>query len=142
MFPIMTACKQYNPSMKETGFTLLEIMVSLVIISVVMVSLFRIQAGSLDLATSSRFKGMAFYMAARQLVQIEQNPLEVGVFSGEFDGDFGLYKWTCTISDFEGFDSDLISRPGERGLKKLEIQIAGPDDRNIYELTTYRYAGD
>ncbi len=143
MYHIRPACKHPISPVTACGFTLLEIMVSLVIISVVLVSLLRVQAGSIDLAAAGRFKHTAAFLAATQLGVIEQDLANQTQLSGEFEGDFSRYKWSCEISDVSISDEVLFSQSQTEDavLKKIDLRITGAGSNQIYDVVTYRYTG-
>lgn len=137
----MTACNRDFSHQAPAGFTLLEVMVSLTIVAVLLVSLFRMQAVSIDIAVSSHFKQTAPLLAVRPLSMIDQDLEDTTELSGRFDGLYEGYEWTCRISDAPFEESGLISADVARKLKRLDIRVTGPGGTGVFELTTYRYAG-
>jgi len=120
------------------GFTLLEIMVSIAIIAVVFVSLFKMQARNITLAEAERFYSDSFLLARKIAAEAESDLSDTGTTTGDFTGEFDHFNWTCTTRDSEVL---LESMDGEQGrlLKRLTIEIAKGDDHSI-EFHTWRYA--
>lgn len=71
------------------GFTLLEVMVSMVLIATALLAIFRLQAQNLDIQSESQFMTMARLLAQERLSRIAGNPEEFS--EGRSDGDFGQY---------------------------------------------------
>lgn len=121
------------------GFTLLEIMVSLTIISIVFVSLFKLQSSTIRLAEYGKFQSAATLLA-RQAVTMTERDLEQGsTLSGDFGEAFPGYLWQARISDYHSFDSTIIPEKTAERLKRIDIEILYGD--NIFTATTWRYLG-
>jgi len=69
------------------GFTLLEVMVSMVLISIALLAIFQLQAQNLDIQSESQFMTAARLLAQERLSWIAANPEELK--EGRSDGDFG-----------------------------------------------------
>ena len=138
--PLPSLGESYHGGPEEDGFTLMEVMVSMAIIAIVLVSLFRIQSGSLDLAGTSRFWNTALFLAQRQLAVIEKTPVEQMPDSGEFDEPYQSFTWTCTQSETEDFDEELIPDNTSGRLMKIELDISQESSGRTYHVETFRFA--
>lgn len=98
--------------MRNEGFSLLEVLVALTIISTALVAVFRLQAQSLDLQAEAKF-----YTVAEQLAQgrldgiLAQNQLRIGTETGDFGQEFSgyTYRTEITSSATEGLNRVQVS---------------------------------
>ncbi len=114
----------------QRGFTLLEVMVSVTIIGIALVSLIGSQSQSVSIAASSRFETTASLLARQKLTELALAGFEeLRSAEGDFGDDFPGYSWTVEVRDLgvddtgiEGSDDmlrsvDLIISTGlEEGL--------------------------
>ncbi len=131
-----SACK---PSMVRTieGFTLLEIMVSLSIVAIVFVSLFKMQSSSILLAGYGKFHSTAPFLARQTITRIEGDLADDSDLSGDFGDSFPGYQWSARITDYQTFDSAIIPESAAERLKRVEIDIL--QGENQFTLNTWRY---
>jgi len=121
------------------GFTLLEIMISVSIIAIVFVSLFRMQSGTIDLAQGGKFNSMAPFLARKLLVDIEQDLTDRSEFAGNFGENYPGYEWVCKITtSFDGLD--FLSETSHGNLKKIYLEISEKNRQKAYKITTWRFA--
>lgn len=122
------------------GFTLLEIMISVSIIALVFVSLFRMLAGTTDLALSGKFNSIAPFLARQLLADMERDIANWSEFEGDFGENYPGYEWSCKISD-GSFDSlEFLSDTSFESLKKIDLTILGMNKQKVYKITTWRVA--
>ena len=90
-----------------SGFTLLEVMVSLAIIAIVFVSVLRLQGQTISMNETTRFYAVAPFLAQQKMSEITADPSS---FSGSQSGDFGEdapgYGWNAKVDDFPITDPD------------------------------------
>ena len=121
------------------GFTLLEVMVSISIISIVFVTLFKMQSGTVDLAAASKFQTMAPGLANKVLATLEDDLLDEAESRGDFEKPFQEIRWQTRVSDVPLADIlDFLGPQTEDRFKKVEVMIAGPKEDQTYTLTTWR----
>lgn len=103
-------------SKNEKGFTLLEVMVALFIISIVLVALLKMEVNSISLATRTSITFQSLVIATRELDELISKK-----FSGEYEkpGDPFSIKAKSELTSKSGFPLDRL---------KLEV---------IYEDKTY-----
>ncbi len=124
----------------RAGFTLIEVMVAMAIIATVMVSLFRMQSGTISLAGADEFQTAARFLAARALTSIELS-IDDPPDKGEFEGAFKGYEWSCEIVDVSFQPSDIMPDSDKAGeFKKIELTITRTLGNRSYHVETYRYA--
>ena len=122
----------------QDGFTLMEILVSLAVLAIVMLSLFRLHSSSLELAESAGSKRQFPLLARQVLAGVQTGDAAMASGSGELFLDGDRFEWSCTV-DETGFAEPIpISAPQARRLKKLVVTITDPAGRSR-TLTTWRY---
>jgi general secretion pathway protein I len=121
------------------GFTLLEVMVSVAILSIVLVSVYKLHSQSLTLNTEARFYTQAPMLAQSKLSEMEAN--SESVFSSDF-GDFGEnfpgYAWKVEVEEIG------IESLGEvsQDFKKIDVTVSYNENEFVYALRTYRIVRD
>jgi general secretion pathway protein I len=121
------------------GFTLLEVMVALAVMSIVLVSVYRMHSQSLAMNTAARFYTQAPMLAQSKMVEIEA--LSSSAFpadSGEFGEEFPGYSWKASIADVA---SEILGEVAE-DLKRIDITVSYNDDQFSYSLRTYQFNRD
>ncbi len=121
----------------QRGFTLLEIMVSMAVLGLVLVTLFKLQSTTMGAAGAGKFYSIAPWLAKEQLAVLLQEEPTTG--SGVFEGPFKGYEWSCEIEN-QVFDEDT-ALPGLKAgsLKKINLEITHPAGGRQYKMTTWRY---
>ena len=121
------------------GFTLLEVMVALAVMSIVLVSVYRMHSQSLAMNTAAQFYTQAPMLAQSKMVEIEA--LSSGGFpedSGDFGEEFPGYSWKASIVDVS---SEVLGEAAE-DLKRFDITVSLHDDQFVYNLRAYRFQRD
>ncbi len=121
------------------GFTLLEVMIALAVMSIVLVSVYRMHSQSLAMNTAARFYTQAPMLAQSKMVEIEA--LSSSAFpadSGEFGEEFPGYSWKASIADVA---SEILGEVAE-DLKRIDITVSYNDDQFSYSLRTYQFNRD
>lgn len=125
---------------RKEGFTLLEVMISVSIIALVFVSLFRMQSGTISLAQTGQFNTIAPILAAQLIARIEQDVKNWSQSDGDFGESHPGITWACEIFDISLDALDFIREESADSLKKIHIKITGPGEQTPYEVTTWRIA--
>lgn len=121
------------------GFTLLEIMVSISIIAIVLVAVYRMHTQTISMNTSVKFYTTASLMAHGKMAELEiTTPNELTNDSGDFGEEFPGYRWNLSIEDIE---SNFLGTTA-RDLKKIDVTISFNNDELTYNLRKYRFVGD
>ena len=134
----MTVFNPHIPPLNSKGFTLIEVMVSILVLATVLVTLFRLQSSTITLAGSGNFYSLAPFLARQQLSAL----VPVGnpeTLSGEFGQEFAGYGWSCQINNADFDALSLISEPQFENFKRIHLEITSPDKKKVYKITTWRY---
>ena len=118
------------------GFTLLEVMVALAVMSIVLVSVYRMHSQSLAMNTAARFYTQAPMLAQSKMAELEA--LSSSAFpedSGDFGEEFPGYSWQASTADI---NSEILGEVAE-DLKRIDIKVSLNEDQFVYNLRTYRF---
>ena len=135
-----TAFRQKTKN-RSKGFTLFEVMISVAIIAIIFLSLFRLQAGTIDLATTGKFNTLAPILANDLLSKIERNISEWSDTQGDFGDEYPGFSWSCSFFDVFSHLEDNINEDNQNKLKKIELNITGPDKKS-YKIVTLRHTSE
>jgi len=118
------------------GFTLLEVMVALSIISIVVTAVFGLQSQTVVLNTNVQFDTKAPFLAQFKIAEIiadisNQSEDQAGDFSDEFSG----YAWRSSVKDIES-ESETIGSFAEK-MKRIDVSVTFNEEEFVYTLTTY-----
>jgi general secretion pathway protein I len=121
----------------STGFTLVEILVCLAVLSLVLLAVYRLHAQSIAATRTARFQAVAPLLARQQLAEWERFDRPVP-FSDT--GDFGEahpgYAWEVSVA---GTYSERLGEVGA-DLRRIDLTISFNEDEFRYRLRTYRFA--
>ncbi len=124
-------------NIKASGFTLLEVMVALSIISIVLVSLLISQSHGISLQDETKFNTTAALLAQKKISEIESNKDNgITADSGDFGDDFPNYFWEIEVKDvsFEGAEEFT------KYLKQVDLNIYRGENKHYqYTLRLYRF---
>jgi general secretion pathway protein I len=124
-----------NP-MKNTGFTLLEVLIAMAILAIALTSLFGSQSASVALATETRFNIQAPLLARMQLASVRSTG-EAYDDSGDFGDDFAGFQWELTVEDATFQDSELLQELDGK-LQHLTLVVSWGDALFSYQLDSYQ----
>jgi len=120
---------------KESGFTLLEVMVALSIIAIALAAVLGLQSQSISLASEAKFGTTASLLAQKKMAEIlAETPADVKSDSGDFGDDFPAYAWQSTVNDVtSNVPEDLQDR-----LKQIDLKILWGDSK-LYQYGLRAY---
>ena len=116
------------------GFSLLEIVVAMALISIALLAVSRLQSRNMDLQWEARFLTTARYLAQDRIARIEAlaQP-EPGTASGTFGEDFPGYGYREEITAVEG--TDRLYRV------TVSVTLSENAGERAFSTTTYLYRG-
>jgi general secretion pathway protein I len=120
----------------SSGFTLLEVMVALAVMSIVLVSVYRMHSQSLTMNTAARFYTQAPILAQGKMAELQT--LSSGAFpedSGDYGEHFPGYSWKASVADVS---SEILGEVAE-DLKQIEVTVSLNENQFVYSLRTYRF---
>lgn len=128
----------------KRGFTLIEVLVALMIITVAMTSVYRLQSDTLRMSSSKRFYSLAPKLAQSKLAEIESQGLkEASDSSGDFGEEYPGYTYTVRLEDVQ---SDIVGELAQKSqqryhLTRIEVTVS-QEEKETYALRTYRFFAD
>jgi len=120
---------------KNSGFTLLEVMIATAIIAIALVAALGSQSQSVSLANEAKFATTVAFLAQKKMAELEAEDVQdVSSDTGDFGEDFPGYRWESEVDDasLAGADKDHI--------KKILVSVYRAEDDGLkYSLTLYRF---
>lgn len=124
-------------SKHNNGFTLLEVMISVAIIAIVIVSIMRLQGQTIMMNESSRFYSLAPFLAQAKISEVLNDPKNAVSSSGDF-GDNALgYTWK---TDIEPVNIN-VTEGAKIELKSINVYIEYNNGEMKYNLQEYFNTG-
>ena len=118
------------------GFTLLEVMVALAVMSIVLVSVYRMHSQSLTMNTAARFYTLAPMLAQGKMAEWEAlSSSAFGQDSGDFGEQFPGYNWTASTTDVS---AEILGEVAD-DLKQIDISVSLNENQFVYRLRTYKF---
>lgn len=126
---------------RDAGFILFEILVSLSVMAVVFMALFRMQSATIDLAATGRFNSIAPLLAEMKLSEIDAGPDDFEDESGDFGDAYPGYAWTCRVSQGSGASQELPDRDTGwvESLRKVDLVIRDRRSERVFRISTWRH---
>jgi general secretion pathway protein I len=128
--------KTHHRKQSTTGFTLLEVMVAMAVLSIVLVSVYRMHSQTLTMNTAARFYTQAPLLAQKKMAEVTTT--SSGIFasdSGDFGEDFPGYSWQVSANDVP---TELLGEVAD-DFKRIDVTVAYLNNQFSYRLTTYRF---
>jgi general secretion pathway protein I len=118
------------------GFTFLEIMVALFIISMALIAVYRLYSQTLSMNQVLRFNTHASLLAQKKLAELTlMSDEDLVDGSGDFEDPFAGYTWEVSVAQVE---SELLGDVSE-DFKRIDINVSFNQDEMTYRLRTYRF---
>jgi len=121
----------------QGGFTLLEILVAMSIITIALIAVFKLYTQTISMNQLLAFNTTAPLLAQKKMAQATAMTADaLADESGSFEENFPGYTWGVTIEDvtLETLETD--------DLKKISVRIALNGDEYEYFLRRYRFLRD
>lgn len=91
---------------QNRGFTLIEVVISMGLITIALLAVFRLQAQNLDLQSEAQFITLANHLAQDRMSQIQAgDELTEGSSSGDFGDDFPYFSYREEISEMPDLEN-------------------------------------
>jgi general secretion pathway protein I len=121
------------------GFTLLEVMIALAVMSIVLVSVYRMHSQSLTMNTAARFYTVAPLLAQNKMAELEALSSEgFPDDSGDFGEQYPGYSWQTSISEVS---SEVLGEVAN-DLKRIDLTVSYNNNQFSHSLRTYRFQRD
>jgi general secretion pathway protein I len=125
-------CPEANPR----GFTLMEVMIAVSILSIVLLAVYRLQSQTLLMSQASRFYTTAALLAQKKLAETDLTPPEELLDgSGDFGPDYPGYSWELSV---EELTAEALDKTVER-LRRIDLKVSRNDGDESYKMRTYRF---
>ena len=120
---------------RETGFTLLEIMVAISLIAIVLVTVLKLNIQTISMNNYAKFYTIAPLLAQKKIDEIAaESSYEEISDSGNFEEEFPGYTWRTAIEDVLSEDLGNVAE----NFKRVDVTISLNEDQFTYALRTYR----
>jgi type II secretion system protein I len=124
----------WTSDFRNDGFTLMEVLVSLAIMTIALLAVFRLQAQNLDLQSEAYFLTLANQLGQQRMAEIEAQP---DLREGQSSGDFGEIHPTFR------YEEEIARVSGTKHLWNVRLLIREEGDlalrRILLETRLYRY---
>ncbi|MDQ1333402.1 MAG: ral secretion pathway protein [Thermodesulfobacteriota bacterium] len=120
------------------GFTLLEVMIALAVISIALMALLGSQSQGLSLGNESRFNTTASLLAQAKMAEIEaiRDQRDLASDSGYFGEEFPDYAWQLSVHDVSFDGAPTVSNR----LKCIDLDVSYvPNGRYRCQFRLYRF---
>lgn len=120
----------------EHAFTLLEVMVALAIMSIVLVSVYRMHSQSISMNAMARFYTQAPLLAQYKMAELEADSAnDLSSDSGDFGDDFPGYTWQVAVNEVSSEALGDISND----LVGIDVTVFYNENEHSYSIRTYRF---
>ncbi len=119
------------------GFTLLEVMIAVAVLTIALAAVLGLQSRSLSLASESRFHTTSALLAQEKMAEMAVLPVnKLSSDSGDFGEFFPGYAWRVTVRN-----AGLPGLETMKGrLKRIDLEVTcGTGDLYRYDLRLYRF---
>ncbi len=129
--------KQRGPQRGKTGFTLLETLVAMSVITFALIAIFRLYSQTLAMNQLLSFNTTAPFLAQKKMAELTSMPgKELDDGAGDFGEAFPGYTWMVSVEDV------LPETLETEDLKKIDLRVLRNDDAHAYFLRRYRFLRD
>ena len=128
---------QRNIQRGTPGFTLLEILVAMSIITFALIAVFRLYTQTISMNHQLSFNTTAPFLAQKKMAEQTSMPGEEMIDdTGDFGEELQGYTWTVTIEDVIPVALET------EDLKRIDVRVSMNTDEYTYFLRRYRFLRD
>lgn len=119
----------------KNGFTLLEVMAAISIISIVLVAVYRLHAQTISMNEAVRFYTVAPILAQSRIAGISAGLNRDGFSNaGDFGENYPGYAWSVTTEEVA---SEALGSAAE-DFKKIDVTVTYNEDEFTYHFRSYQ----
>jgi len=121
----------------KAGFTLLEILVAMSMITFALIAIFRLYTQTISMNHLLAFNTTAPFLAQKKMAELTSMPgEELADNAGDFEEGFPGYAWAVSVEE-------VVSGSLEtEDLKKIDVRVSLNGDEQVYTLRRYRFLRD
>ena len=129
--------KQPSIPRGKAGFTLLEILVAMSIITFALIAIFKLYTQTISMNQLLSFNTKAPFLAQKKMAEQTSMPgKELSDNTGDFGEDFPGYTWAVSVEEVL---SEVLEM---EDLKKIDLRVSMNSDEQVYYLRRYRFLRD
>lgn len=129
--------KQPGTPGKTAGFTLLEILVAMSIITFALIAVFRLYTQTISMNHLLSFNTTGPFLAQKKMAEQASLPgSELRDDTGDFGEKFPGYTWAVSVEDV------IFGALEIEDMKKIDVRVSMNDDEYAYLLRRYRFLRD
>ena len=129
--------KQPSIPRGKAGFTLLEILVAMSIITFALIAIFKLYTQTISMNQLLSFNTTAPFLAQKKMAEQTSMPgKELSDNTGDFGEDFPGYTWAVSVEEVL---SEVLET---EDLKKIDIRVSMNGDEHVYYHRRYRFLRD
>ena len=122
---------------QEAGFTLLEILVALSIITFALIAVFRLYTQTISMSHRLSFNTTAPFLAQKKMAEMTSMKAdELADNTGDYEKNFPGYTWAVSVEDMV---SEVLET---EDLRKIDVRVWLNDGEYEYRLRRYRFLRD
>ena len=124
-----------HPRSAQRGFTLVEVLVALIVLSTAVVAALQLFGGGLRLARAATDHQEATLLASEKLSELALDDLE----EGTTEGTEGAYRWSRRVAFDDTLQPEELdpSKPPSVRLARMSVEVRWGQNRRV-ELVTLR----
>ena len=122
--------------LREGGFTLLEVLVALVTVTIVLVAVFRLHSQTLQMTWRARFMALAPSLAEAKLGEMTvAGQSDWRDDQGMFDDPYSDYQWNMTVEEIDPTGEAELPE----GLKRVDVVVRHVPSGYDFRLRQYLF---
>ena len=136
----LTNLKNTDALVKSSGFTLIEAMVALVIVSISLLALLKLQVVNIGLVETSEILSQAVLLAEEKMSEtVASGYPDVGVATGIVENNAAVLQWRTQVSDVSSAELGSVYIDG---LRKISVEVTWKAGLGSKHLRILTYAAD